>query len=71
MWKIYETLNYDDKKELFIYTMGGAIKSVYYNEPFRRKQVSKKSNGKSVKNTGKTNNLKYAKYMKDLKQSHI
>ena len=69
--KIYETLNYADKKELFIYTMGGAIKSVYETEPFRRKQVSRKSKGKSVKNTGKTNNLKYAKYMKDLKPSHI
>ena len=69
--KIYETLNYADKKELFIYTMSGAIKSVYETEPFRRKQVSGKSKGKSIKNTGKTNNLKYAKYMKDLKPSHI
>jgi hypothetical protein len=69
--KIYETLNYADKKELFIYTMGGAIKSVYETEPFRRKQVQRKSKGKSLKNTVRTNNLKYGKYIKDLKPSHI
>ena len=58
---IYKSLNYADKKELFIYSMGGAIKSVYDTEPYaRRKKVDKKSKskGKSLKNTSKENNKK-------------
>ena len=54
--KMYENLNYADKKELFIYSMGGAIKSVYETEPFRRNQITKKSKGKSLRSTVKTNN---------------
>ena len=41
--KIYENLNYADKKELFIYSMGGSIKSVYDTEPFRRKNNQRKA----------------------------
>ena len=53
---IYKGLNYADKKELFIYSMGGAIKSVYDTEPYaRRKKVDRKSKGKSMKNTSKEN----------------
>ena len=66
--KIYGNLNYADKKELFIYTMGGAIKSVYDTEPFRRKQVQKKSKGKTVRNTSRTNNLKNKNFLKESKQ---
>ncbi len=58
---IYKSLNYADKKELFIYSMGGAIKSVYDTEPYaRRKKVDKKSKskGKLLKNTSKENNKK-------------
>jgi hypothetical protein len=54
--KMYGNLNYADKKELFIYSMGGAIKSVYETEPFRRNQITKKSKGKSLRSTVKTNN---------------
>ena len=54
--KIYENLNYADKKELFIYSMGGAIKSVYDSEPFRRNKAQRKSKGKSLRSTAKTNN---------------
>ena len=54
--KMYENLNYADKKELFIYSMGGAIKSVYETEPFRRNQITKKSKGKSLRSIVKTNN---------------
>ena len=53
---IYKGLNYADKKELFIYSMGGAIKSVYDTEPYaRRKKADRKSKGKSMKNTSKEN----------------
>ena len=69
--KIYGNLNYADKKELFIYTMGGAIKSVYDTEPFRRKQIQRKSKGKTVRSTSKTNNLKKKNFHKELKQSHV
>jgi hypothetical protein len=69
--KIYENLNYADKKELFIYTMGGVIKSVYDTEPFRRKKDQRSSRGKSLKNTEKTNNKNNEKYIKELKQSHV
>ena len=69
--KIYVNLNYADKKELFIYSMGGAIKSVYETEPFRRKQISRKSKGKSLRSTVKTNNGNDEKYLKELKQSHV
>ena len=58
---IYKSLNYADKKELFIYSMGGAIKSVYDTEPYaRRKKVDKKSKskGKLLKNTSKENHKK-------------
>ena len=51
---IYKGLNYSDKKELFIYSMGCAIKSVYDTEPYaRRKKADRKSKGKSMKNTSK------------------
>ena len=69
--KIYENLNYADKRELFIYTMGGVIKSVYDTEPFRRKKDQRSSRGKSLKNTEKTNNKNNEKYIKELKQSHV
>ena len=53
---IYKGLNYADKKELFIYSMGGAIKSVYDTEPYaRRKKADRKSKGKSMKSTSKEN----------------
>ena len=51
---IYKGLNYADKKELFIYSMGGPIKSVYDTEPYaRRKKVERKSKGKSLRSTSK------------------
>ena len=53
---IYKGLNYADKKELFIYSMGGAIKSVYDTEPYARtKKADRKSKGKSMKSTSKEN----------------
>ena len=67
---IYENLNYADKKELFIYSMGGAIKSVYDTEPFRRKNNQRKSRGKQLKNNGKSHNENNQKNLKDLKQSN-
>ena len=51
--------------------MGGAIKSVYDTEPFRRKQIQRKSKGKTVRSTSKTNNLKKKNFHKELKQSHV
>ena len=69
--KIYGNLNYADKKELFIYSMGGAIKSVYETEPFRRKKVTKKSRGKSLKNTKKTKTENNENYLQELKESHV
>ena len=69
--KIYENLNYADKKELFIYSMGGAIKSVYETEPFRRKQITRKSKSKSLRSGAKTNNGKNKNYLKELKQGHV
>ena len=68
--KIYENLNYADKKVLFIYSMGGAIKSVYDTEPFRRNN-QRKSRGKSLKSNGETNNGNNEKNIKNLKQSHV
>jgi len=51
---IYKGLNYADKKELFIYSMGEPIKSVYDTEPYaRRKKVERKSKGKSLRSTSK------------------
>jgi hypothetical protein len=53
---IYSDLNYADKKELFIYSMGGAVKSVYDTEQYvRKKKVDKKSKGKSLRSTTKEN----------------
>ena len=47
---IYGDLNYADKKELFVYSMGGVIKSVYDTEPYiRKKKVNKKNLGKALK----------------------
>lgn len=49
---IYSDLNYADKKELFIYSMGGAVKSVYDTEQYvRKKKVDRKSKGKSLRST--------------------
>ena len=67
---IYENLNYADKKELFIYSMGGAIKSVYDTEPFRRKNNQRKSRGKSLKSNLEINNGNNEKNLKGIKQSH-
>ena len=66
--KIYVNLNYADKKELFIYSMGGAIKSVYETEPFRRKKVQKKSRGKSLKNTQKIKTENKENIVQELKE---
>ena len=66
--KIYVNLNYADKKELFIYSMGGAIKSVYETEPFRRKKVQKKSRGKSLKNTKKIKTENKENIVQELKE---
>ena len=53
---IYSDLNYADKKELFIYSMGGPIKSVYDTEQYvRKKKVDRKSKGKSLRSTAKEN----------------
>ena len=77
---IYKGLNYADKKELFIYSMGGAIKSVYDTEPYaRRKKVERKSNGKSLRSTskginGNNNNKKFLKgniWMKKWKKIYL